>query len=250
MNETLDLLRLSAFVDGELPLDEQLQVESQLQSDAAARAQVERLRALRQAVRERAPYHAAPAELRARIAGMIEPRSSARPHAWTQWFAWRPWALGSSFAALALVAFNLSITLRDDARIEEDVIASHVRATLGQRWVDVASSDHHTVKPWLSARLDFSPPVHDVDEPNSALLGGRVDYVDHRPVAALAYRHAGHMVDEFIWPAQASDKAIALSATRGFNIAHWSRAGMTHWLISDLNRDELSRFAMQRSSQD
>jgi anti-sigma factor RsiW len=250
MNEPRDnTLRLNAFVDGELALDEQLQVEQQLQGDAAARAHVDRLRALREAVRDRASYHAAPAELRARILATLEPHA-AKPQPRARWFEWRSWALGAALATMAAVALNLSLTLRSDTRIEDDVIASHVRATLGQRWVDVASSDHHTVKPWLSSRLDFSPPVHDIDEPASKLLGGRVDYINGRPVAALAYRNSGHMVDEFVWPATAGDKAIAQSSSRGFNIAHWSRGGMTHWLISDLNPGELARFAAQRSAQD
>jgi len=249
MNEPKDTLRLNAFVDGELALGEQLQVEQQLQGDAAARAHVERLRALRETVQGNASYHAAPAELRARIAATLAPRV-ARPRARTRWFEWRSWTLGAALATMAAVAFNLSLMHHDDPRVEEDVIASHVRATLGQRWVDVASSDHHTVKPWLSARLDFSPPVHDIDEPAAKLLGGRVDYVDGRPVAALAYRNGGHMVDEFVWPASGGDKPVAQSTSRGFNIAHWTRAGMTHWLISDLNPNELARFAAQRSTQD
>jgi anti-sigma factor RsiW len=249
MNEPNDMMRLNAFVDGELALDEQLAVERHLREDPAARARVERLRELREAIRDRASYHAAPADLRARLSATLEPRMP-KPQPRERWFEWRSWALGAALASVAAVALNLSLTLRTDTRVEDDVIASHVRATLGQRWVDVASSDHHTVKPWLSARLDFSPPVHDIDEPGSALLGGRVDYVAGRPVAALAYRNSGHMVDEFVWPAASGDKPIAQAASRGFNIAHWTHAGMTHWLISDLNAGELARFAAQRSTQD
>lgn len=147
-------------------------------------------------------------------------------------------------AVVGIVAFNLAVLpAREEQRTEEDVVASHVRATLGQRAVDVASSDHHTVKPWLSSRLDFSPPVHELAQSGSALLGGRVDYVDGRPVAALAYRHAGHAVDDFIWPTTKGDRPVTLATARGFNIAHWTRAGMTHWLISDLNATELAQLA-------
>jgi anti-sigma factor RsiW len=128
--------------------------------------------------------------------------------------------------------------MRAEERTEHDVIASHARAIVAQHLVDVASSDHHTVKPWLSARLDFSPPV---DPPaGSELLGARIDYVDGRPVATLVLRHAGHTVDHFVWPVNASDAAVASASERGFQLAHWTRAGMRHWVVSDLNAQEFA----------
>ena len=248
MTSASDIRRLNAFIDGELGLDEQLQVEARLREDAALRAQVERLRALRDAVRDRADYHAAPEALRARIDALVTSRAP-RQRTRARWFDWRPWSAALALAGVAAISANLVLLQpREDERIEQEVVASHVRATLGQRAVDVASSDHHTVKPWLSSRLDFSPPVHELDQSGSALLGGRVDYVNGRPVAALAYRHAGHVVDDFIWPTSQGDHPVTMSAARGFNIAHWTRAGMTHWLISDLNPAELARLAGDLSS--
>jgi RNA polymerase sigma factor (sigma-70 family) len=126
-------------------------------------------------------------------------------------------------------------------RLLDDVVASHVRSTLGQHRVDVASSDHHTVKPWLSARLDFSPPVHELALPGSVLLGGRVDYLDGRPVAALVYRQGARIVNTFVWPGkrgEGRDGKAQFGSERGFQTAHWSQGGMTHWVISDVNRDE------------
>jgi anti-sigma factor RsiW len=66
-------------------------------------------------------------------------------------------------------------------------------------------------------------------------------------VAALAYRRGAHTVDDFIWPTTQRDKPVAMTSERGFNIAHWTRAGMTHWLISDLNASELSQMAAELS---
>jgi anti-sigma factor RsiW len=248
MTSPKDMLRLNAFVDGELGLDEQLQVEARLREDGALRAQVERLRALRDAVREAGDYHLAPSDLRRRVDAIAAARVP-RPRDGARWIAWRPWAAALAVAAVAAVAINVTqLAPREDQRIEQDVVASHVRATLGQRTVDVASSDHHTVKPWLSSRLDFSPPVSELNGPGSVLLGGRVDYVNGRPVAALAYRHAGHLVDDFIWPASAADRPVTMSASRGFNVAHWTRSGMAHWLVSDLNPTELAQLARDLST--
>jgi anti-sigma factor RsiW len=243
-----DMLRLNAFIDGELGLDEQLQLEARLREDAALRVQVERMRALRAAVRDVGDYHSAQADLRRRVDALTATPAPASPPR-IRWPAWKPWATAFATIAAAAVVINAALLApREDERIRQDVVASHVRATLGERLVDVASSDHHTVKPWLSSKLDFSPPVNELTGPGSALLGGRVDYVNGHPVAVLAYRHAGHRVDDFIWPAEGADRPVAMSASRGFNVAHWTRSGMTHWLISDLNPAELAQLAHDLSS--
>ena len=92
----------------------------------------------------------------------------------------------------------------------------------------------------LAAKLDFSPPVHALPLPGSVLLGARVDYLDGRPVAALVYRQGGHVVNSFVWPGPAADRSPSFTAQRGFQLAHWAQGGMTHWAISDLNREEFA----------
>ncbi|MET0381917.1 MAG: anti-sigma factor, partial [Burkholderiaceae bacterium] len=190
--------------------------------------------------------HAAPTALvrRLRTATVPAPAvgAQARPPIATgvdRWFDWRPLAASLGVAAVATVVANTTWTRSAaDRRIESDVVASHVRSTLGQHLVDVSSSDHHQVKPFLSARLGFSPPVGELQIQGSELLGGRVDYLDGRPVAALVYRQGPHVVDSFVWPSPDSDGQPAFSQERGFRIAHWIRAGMAHWVISDVNAEE------------
>jgi anti-sigma factor RsiW len=141
--------------------------------------------------------------------------------------------------AVLTIAVNLAwLHAAQDGRLLDDVVASHVRSTLGQHLVDVESSDHHTVKPWLSSKLDFSPPVAELGIPGSALLGGRVDYLDGHPVAALVYRQGQHVVNAFVWPTSGKDSEPRFAVERGFQTAHWSSAGMTHWVISDVNPQE------------
>lgn len=253
-SERISSHQLNAFVDGELELSQQLAIEARLASDAALRAEVDALRSLRDALRQRADYHAAPAALRARIQSLVaappshEPVAAPPPvtpsgvkAALQRWFAWRP--LVASFGAVAALSVALNLAVLQSGHVErlgEEVIASHVRATLAQRLVDVESSTHHTVKPWLSSKLDFSPPVPELNLPGSALVGGRVDYLDGRRVAALVYRQGEHVVDSFVWPTLNADQRIAISSQRGFHLAHWARRGMAHWVISDLNREEFS----------
>jgi anti-sigma factor RsiW len=239
--------RINAFVDGELDLTSQLEMEERMRLDAALRGEVEGLRQLREAIREGADYHAAPAALRKRLAGLAAPertapaRASAVAVAVQRWLGWRPMVAALGLVAVATVSFNLaSLRSSQDDRLLDDVVASHVRSTLGQHLVDIASSEHHVVKPWLSSKLDFSPPVNELQIPGSVFLGGRVDYLDGHPVAALAYRQGEHVVNSFVWPSAARDSKPEFSAARGFQTAHWSQGGMNHWVISDVNRMEFN----------
>ena len=121
-------------------------------------------------------------------------------------------------------------------------MTSHIRATLGNQLIQVASSDQHTVKPWLSARLDYSPPVPDVQQEGLSLIGGRVDYLDGRPVATLVYRIRNHNIDVFVRPAAARPALPPLRTLRGFNIARATGSGMDWLAVSDVSADVLLAF--------
>jgi anti-sigma factor RsiW len=123
-----------------------------------------------------------------------------------------------------------------------ETVANHARATLSDRSIDVASSDQHTVKPWLSARLDYSPPVRDFSADGLSLVGGRLDYLDGHPVATLVYKYREHTIDVFVRPVVAGKPASVPKATtvRGFNVAHGTAAGMECWAVSDAAPDVLA----------
>jgi len=109
---------------------------------------------------------------------------------------------------------------------------------------DVASSNSHTVKPWFSGKLDYSPPTKDLTEQGFRLIGGRLDYLDNRPVSALVYQRSQHLINLFVWPSNgpATREQEQLSR-QGYNLIHWTRPGMTYWLISELNPTELNECA-------
>ncbi len=233
---------LHAYVDGELDPAKSLELEAHLAENPAARAASERLREMSAAVRDKADYHAAPASLAARLRASVPvaPEEAPRRAAWRGWL--RP---AASFAAVALVTWVVAIwTLQpgEDERTAREVLASHVRATLGNRVSDVASSDEHTVKPWLSARLAFSPPVTDLSAYGFELRGSRLDYVGGQPVAVLVYQRRLHLIDVFVWPAHGQGAEQMLTRD-GFNIERFENAGMSFWLVSDLGRNELNDFA-------
>ena len=244
---------LHAYIDGELDPVKSLELEAHLAENPSMRAACERLREMSAAIRDKADYHAAPAWLEARVraaipAGRKDP--SARPIRW-RWLkpagaAAADWLRpAASFAAVALVTWVVALgTMRpsEDERITQEMLASHVRATLTNRFYDVASSDQHTVKPWLSARLAFSPPVADLSASGFELAGGRLDYIGAQPVAVLVYKRRQHLIDVFVWPVEAQKSEQTL-ARDGFNIERFAKNGMGFWLVSDLNRNELGDFA-------
>jgi len=245
---------LHAYIDGELDPAKTLELEAHLAENPSVRAACERLREMSAAIRGKADYHAAPAWLEARVRAAIPAERkdvSARPIRWRRWLTpagamaadWlRP---AASFAAVALVTWVVALgTMRpsEDERITQEVLASHVRSTLASRFYDVASSDQHTVKPWLSARLPFSPPVADLSASGFELVGGRLDYIGAQPVAVLVYKRRQHVIDVFVWPVEAQKSEQTLMRD-GFNIEHFAKNGMDYWLVSDLSRNELNDLA-------
>ena len=129
-------------------------------------------------------------------------------------------------------------------------MTAHVRATLGGHLTEVASSDQHTVKPWLSARLDFSPPVRDLASEGFALTGGRRDYLGGQPVAVLVYRYRDHMVDDFVRPQQSRAATPPLRSIRGFNVARTTGTAMDWVAVSDVNPDTLTAFVQRLARAD
>jgi anti-sigma factor RsiW len=254
MNARSDSSRLAAFVDGELSLEEQLAVEAQLQDDPAARAEVQALRALHDGLKRQADYHAAPSALRHLVSEQVRgegvlgervrnaaPRRSMWALLGSRLAA--PWLAGAGGVAAALLIFSVFMSRPGasdaDALLQQEAVAGHVRASLSQHQVDVASSDHHTVKPWLSARLDYSPPVPDLHLPGLVFDGARVDYLDGRRVAVLVYRQGQHQVDDYVWPSPATEGAAPKHAiVNGFRIAGWTQQGMRHCVVSDVNQEE------------
>jgi anti-sigma factor RsiW len=246
---------LHAYIDGELDPAKTLELEAHLAGNPSLRAACGRLREMSEAVRLKADYHAAPAWLEERVRAALpaEPKNGPARPAWWGWLnpagslaAYADWLRpAASFAAVALVTWVVALgVLRpgEDERITQEVLASHVRSTLANRFYDVASSDQHTVKPWLSARLAFSPPVADLSASGFQMIGGRLDYIGAQPVAVLVYKRRQHMIDVFVWPAE-GQKAEQTQTRDGFNIERITNNGMTFWIVSDLNRDELDDLA-------
>ena len=235
---------LPAHADRELGVQESIEVERHLASCAACQHEYAGQTTLSTAVRQHATYHQSPSHLehRIRAALPVQParagRTPVRRWNWLNAGA----ALASLFALVWSVGLYMALPSADD-RLAEELVTSHVRSLMPNHLVDVASSDQHTVKPWFNGKLDFSPTVNDYAAQGFPLIGGRLDYVNQRPVAALVYQHRKHVINLYVWPTGVRDETPAREKSRqGYNVMHWTEQGMTYWAVSDLNRDELGQF--------
>jgi len=232
---------LHAHVDGELDLQQSTEMEQHLQECAVCAQAYADLQTLRQAIRERAPYFETPASLHQRIRSSVGLPSStvSRP-----WLPLRGLAVAASLAFISLIVWSLLRVGSDRLSLPDVVVASYVRSEMlpGHR-VDVESSNQHTVKPWFAGKIDFAPSVPDLKDQGFDLIGGRLDYLDKKAVAALVYQRRKHRINLFVWPASPGMEAAAkASSLQGYHLIHWIHSGMNYWAISDLNETELQEF--------
>jgi anti-sigma factor RsiW len=243
---------VAAYADGEVGGLSRHSVEKHLRVCARCAARHAEVLALRARLRAEVPYYAPPPGLAERMREIVRSTPPARADAprvsRTRW----QWLGGGALAgsAATVVAFVMGTALlgwRTGEDIVAQAVANHTRATLDHRLVEVASSDRHTVKPWLSERLDYSPPVRDLAGDGFPLLGGRLETLERQTVATLVYGYRKHTIDVFVRP-EASD-APPLRELRGFNVVHVRQGGWDWLAVSDASPDVLNDF-LQRLVRD
>src|SRR5712671_2111949 len=243
------LERLSAFLDDELDPLRSREIQQHLGGCPGCTRALDQMKALAGRLREEAPYYRAPDSLRARVSRAAwSDASRGRVPGRRLGLAARGW-LGAAAAVLVVIGGTWIVTSLRQGRagfgsIEREVVSSHIRSLMASHLTDVASTDQHTVKPWFNGKLDFSPPVSDLSTSGYPLIGGRLDYLHGRPVAALVYQRRKHWINMFVWP----DEGVADSETpprtqQGYHVIHETHGGMDYWIVSDLNSEELSAFA-------
>lgn len=193
------------------------------------------------------PRHAAPSALRERMETQFLPRRAAPPppSGFRRLRSLLP--VGTALAGAALAAsLTLFVLPRSgheaaDDQVETQLLVSHIRGLQPGHLTDVLSSNRHTVKPWFDGRVDYAPPVPDFAQQGYPLVGGRLDYVDNRPVAVLVYAHGGHMIDVYQWPDKDA-KSEAPETRQGYHLVYWADQGMQCVAVSDLEPGLLAAF--------
>jgi len=243
---------MDAYLDGEVDLVRSLEIEQHLKECSACSHAFERRRSLITVLKTAPLTYQAPADLEREIRTAIhreaamessaKRRPAQRPWNWKAWFYGMAPAAALGLACVAIVP-RLYGPSADD-RLGQEVVAAHVRSLMADHLTDIRNSNHHVVKPWFNGRLDFSPPVLDLADHGFPLTGGRLEYLNGRPTAAIVYYRAAHPINLFVWHAKSGETGKAKEFTRqGYHLIRWSEGGMTYWVISDLNEHELKDFA-------
>jgi anti-sigma factor RsiW len=243
---------LHALIDGELDAGHAREVEAHAAECSACAEKLASFRAMRDAISAAALKEPAPAHLRSRIeASMAVP---ATPSTTAQGF-FRPsrrgffggFALGSALSAAVAASLVLTV-MRDNQQqvVADEFVSAHIRSLQAGHLMDVETSDQHTVKPWFNGRVDVAPPVVDLTAEGFTLLGGRLDYIDGQPVAAIVYQRRKHLINLFVAQRLGAKRGGALSQSiQGYNVRHWSQDGLDFWAVSDLAGDELDEFVQK-----
>ncbi len=236
---------LHAYFDGELDLVRSLEVQQHLNTCAACAAQNRSLQSLRTLIRDADVSYSAPDSLRKKVRAIAPaPATEERSHPDNEPWYWQWLAAGATaFAACILLLRPLS-SAPEGSHLADDAVAGHVRSLMVNHLMDVASTDQHTVKPWFNGKLDFAPDVKDFSAQNFPLVGGRLDYLDNHPVAALVYQRNKHVINVFVWPADnANTTQPATQNLRGYWVINRQANGLHYCLVSDLNEKELGELA-------
>ena len=234
-----DGLRLQAYFDGELDAGAVLEVERHLQTCADCAALLADLEATRQLIRRDAPYHRAPAALQENIKRHLDREEGIRtpPPARVSRRFLSAAASGAGVTALAaMLVFFLAVPRPDP--LAGDLMNAHLRSLMSDHLIDVVSSDRHTVKPWFAGHTDVSPPANDFAAQGYKLIGGRADYVDGHRAAVVVYRHGAHVINVFVWAADAAKLPDDMTR-QGYHIACWRSADLAYCAVSDTAVDEL-----------
>ena len=263
---------MDGYLDGELdPITSQT-IEQHLRECHKCDQAYKTHGSLIRAIGDATPYYQAPAELRERIQSSLREEIAERPLRNVAQDArslilrgqrgprtvpfgapWNWLALAAAIIFAAIIALNLMPRLQrsgNDQFLATQLIASHVRSLMANHLTDVASSDQHTVKPWLDAKLDFAPAVVDLSSEGFPLIGGRLDYLDNRPVAALIYQRRKDFINLFVWPAAPDATRTPKTITRqGYQLVHWVDSDFNYWAVSDVNEKDLQAFKQQFEAQ-
>jgi anti-sigma factor RsiW len=232
---------LHALLDHELDAGHARDVEAHVATCPNCAAQLRDYRAMRGMFAKADLGYQAPANLLRRIDSRLPASAATQP---SRRSLLKGFAFGTGLSALAASAVVVAVMRADqNSRIASEVLSAHLRSLQADHLTDVLSTDQHTVKPWFNGRLDVAPPVIDLTAQGFTLVGGRLDFIDGKGVAAIVYRRRIHVINLFA----RQDLGIQATGTstetlQGFNIRRWKAHGFALWAVSDLNADELDEF--------
>jgi len=233
---------LGPYLDGELEETLQPEVKKHLGECLDCRKEADGIASFSSFVRTTMPIYKAPSKLKAKIRASLREESAAE----SDWFfrLRRPLIYAAAILVLGLILASVlrTFTPNKDQELIAQAITNHARSLMVDHLVDVTSSDQHVVRPWFTGKLDYSPPIADLAEEGYTLVGGRIDMLDKRPVAAIVYRHGNQVINVFVWPVESRKIDFDVRSDRGYNFCGWNQAGLNYFCISAGTADDIEKF--------
>jgi anti-sigma factor RsiW len=236
---------LEAYVDGEMELTRQLDLEAHLAGCTACKKAAETATKFRYTMHMNMPVYKAPPELKAKVQSVLRKVSESE----TGWNSALRRPLLYAAAVLLVCVFSVAVWMTTSQEKERALIAqaisNHSHSLLVDHLLDIPASDQHVVKDWFTGKLNYGPPIADVSEAGYKLAGGRLDMLDNRPVAVIVYRRQDHVINEFVWPAAHRTVDFDVQSHQGYNMCGWNKSGFNYLIVSDLSQADTERFEDQ-----
>jgi anti-sigma factor RsiW len=235
---------LVAYVDGELPAETQLQVETLIALDAAAQAKVKDMRdtaeLLRAAFAEADQESVEEAERESNVVQLgMRPRRG---------YLTRP-SLVSGLAAAAAILLLIGGGLlksplhgNERADFMADVAAYHsVYAQETEHLAEVPASRKDHIEEWLGARIGRTLAIPDLTGEGWAFEGGRLLAEADKPIAQLLYTAPGRQpialcITQFDQP---ETPPTQYQPGHGMRVSAWDADGYLYIIVGALPESEL-----------
>jgi anti-sigma factor (TIGR02949 family) len=229
---------LDTYLDRELELSQRLELKQHLSLCPSCWSLAQQRQEFRLFFRASARKYKAPPQLRTKVLAAAR-REKAKL---TFPLLHQPWAYATAALVLSL-SLTLNILFPDVGKeISRQAVLRHSQSISADHLVDVASANPQVVKSWLTAKLDFSPPVVGFPAAGYSLLGGRLELIQNRSVAAVVYKHDKEIITLFCWPPKKEHLPTSDHLVQGYHVCAWSNAECNYILISKLSARETDEF--------
>lgn len=236
--------QLHGYLDGELDAVSAANFEKHLKTCPDCKQTLAAEEALHQTIQKADLYERAPQSLRKSLLGNSQQLPAVHPFPAPRAFAWQWLAAAAVFLLAVLVGWQQLQKPRGVSEaqlVAASLVDAHLRSLQPGHLTDVESTDQHTVKPWFDGRIDFAPPVRDFASDGFPLLGGRLDVVQGRTVAALVYGRRKHIVNVFVQKLQPADGWNGSGTTQGYNWLVWQNGGFSFFAVSDTSAQDIEQ---------
>ena len=251
--------RLTLYLDNELQGEERGMVEAHLSDCESCAAIFTRELNFLNAVRESAPLHVAPPELRAKVqkilregvAGVV-PENRPRRASRVSWLLAAAAALLLLLLPLLVWRFRQNTTPSGRAPSSFALMAAgtHLRHVRGQLPLEVESGNPQQISSWFMNKVNFSVKLPNYQESSGqeklyTLEGARLVNYQNDYAAYVAYKMKERPIslvitsDSAARPSggeeiQARGLTFHYNAIDGLKVLTWSDRGLTYALVSDL----------------